>query len=159
MFEAPLPAPQRKHRLQTGFGAIDVLAIVIGIVLLVVVAPALLRPRHPGGSQESSAVAQLRTINTAEVTYLSSAGGQYGSVPELITAGLLDSRFAGSVSGYTFGVMASGTNYTATATPASTNAGRYGYYSTPDAVIRWATATAATCTPCFPAGQSGSPVQ
>ena len=97
MFEQPLPDPNGKRRpLQTGFGAIDVLAAIVGILLLVVVLPTLFR-RHPSESQESSAVAQLRTINTAEITYLSSNDGKYGSVPALITAGLLDSRFAGSV--------------------------------------------------------------
>jgi hypothetical protein len=119
---------------------------------------------HRGGSQESSAVAQLRTINTAEVTYLSSNQGSYGGIPELITAGLLDNRFTGSVSGYTFTVTASGTSYTAQAIPTSTNAGRYGYFALPDAVVRWADATMRTanskvCSPCFPTGQSGNGVQ
>ena len=160
MFEQPLPDPNGKRRpLQNGIGALDVLAVIVGILFLVVLLPNLLRPRPRGGGQESSAVANIRTINTAEVTYLSSNGGVYGSVPELITAGLLDSRYTGSVSGYTFAVTASGTEYTATATPTSTNAGRFGYYSTPDAVVRYATAVSATCKPCFPPGQSGAPVQ
>jgi hypothetical protein len=146
------------RHLQTGLGTIDVLAVIIGLLLLIVVIPNLLRPRHPGGSPESSAVAQLRTINTAEITYFSSAGGKYGSIPELISEGLLDSRFSGPVSGYTFAVTASGSDYSATATPTSTNAGRYGYFSPPDAVIRYATVPSPTCKPCFPAGQSGAPV-
>src|SRR2546425_5699779 len=33
---------------------------------------------------ESSAVAQLRTINTAEVVFLASNGGKYGTIPEII---------------------------------------------------------------------------
>ena len=104
-------------------------------------------------------MAQIRTVNTAEVTYLSSNSSNSGSIPELITAGLLDNRFASSVSGYTFSVQASGSDYTATATPTSTNAGRFGYMSLPDAVVRYQTATSTTCNPCFPTGQSGSPVQ
>ena len=160
MFEPPLPDPNGKRRpLQTGIGALDVLAVIVGILFLVVLLPNLLRPRPRGGGQESSAVANIRTINTAEVTYLSSNGGVYGSVPELITSGLLDSRYTGSVSGYTFAVTASGTEYTATATPTLTNAGRFGYYSTPDAVVRYATVVSATCKPCSPPGQSGAPVQ
>src|SRR5437773_6315568 len=94
-------------------------------------------------------------VNTAEVTYLSSNGGNYGSIPELITAGLLDGRFATSVSGYTFAVTASGTDYTASATPTSTNAGRFGYFSTPDAVVRYQTAPGGNCVPCYPTNQSG----
>src|SRR6266566_3287242 len=80
-------------------------------------------------------------------------------IAELITQGLLDSRFAGAVSGYSFSVSASGSDYTVVATPTSTNAGRFGYYSTPDAVIRYATATSATCNPCYPPNLSGAPVQ
>src|SRR5947207_14387471 len=111
-----------------GFSLLELLSVVSIILIIGTIAiPSLLRSRQ--SAQESSAVAQIRTVNTAEVTYLSSAGGNYGSVPELITAGLLDGRFATSVSGYTFAVTASGSDYTASATPTSTNAGRYGYYS------------------------------
>ena len=104
-------------------------------------------------------MAQLRTINTAEVTYISSNQGSYGDLPSLITQGLIDSRFSGSVSGYSFTVTAAGANYTANANPTSTNAGRFGYYSVPDAVIRFATYQGGTCTPCYPGALSGAPVQ
>src|SRR5438477_11646677 len=78
----------------------DALPIFVAIILIIatIAIPSLLRSRQ--AAQESSAVAQIRTVNTAEVTYLSSNGGNYGSIPELITAGLLDGRFATSVSGY-----------------------------------------------------------
>src|SRR5213080_309348 len=123
-----------------GFSLLELLIVVAIILIIATIAiPSLLRSRQ--AAQESSAVAQVRTVNTAEVTYLSSNQGSYGSIPELITAGLLDGRFATSVSGYTFTVTASGSSYTANATPTSTNAGRYGYYSLPDAVVRYATAT------------------
>src|SRR5438045_2925264 len=140
-----------------GFSLLELLIVVAIILIIATIAiPSLLRSRQ--AAQESSAVAQVRTINTAEVTYLSSNGGNYGSVPELITAGLLDTRFASSVSGYVFAVTASGTDYTASATPTSTNAGRYGYYSTPDAVVRYQTTTGTNCNPCFPTSMSGGPV-
>jgi len=141
-----------------GFSLLELLIVVAIILIIATIAiPSLLRSRQ--AAQESSAVAQIRTINTAEVTYLSSNGGNYGSIPELITAGLLDGRFATSVSGYVFGVQASGSDYTAQATPTSTNAGRFGYFSVPDAVVRYQTATSTNCNPCFPTGQSGAPVQ
>src|ERR1051325_7560439 len=141
-----------------GFSLLELLIVVAIILIIATIAiPSLLRSRQ--AAQESSAVAQIRTINTAQVTYLSSAGGNYGSVPELITAGLLDPRFATSVSGYNVAVQASGTDYTAAATPTSTNAGRYGYYSTPDAVVRYQTATSTNCAPCYPTNQSGNPGQ
>src|SRR3989475_12415540 len=141
-----------------GFSLLELLIVVAIILIIATIAiPSLLRSRQ--SAQESAAVAQIRTINTAEVTYLSSNQGAYGDIPSLITQGLLDTRFSGSVSGYSYSVTASGTNYTASAMPTSTNAGRFGYYSVPDAVIRYATATSATCTPCFPGTLSGAPVQ
>ncbi len=92
-------------------------AVGVWFVFLIVMAVALQRrPPRPG---ESSGVAQLRTINTAEVRYLSSHNGSYGNIPDLISAGLLDERFRGSIGGYTFSVSASGTGYTARAVPAS----------------------------------------
>jgi prepilin-type N-terminal cleavage/methylation domain-containing protein len=146
-----------------GFSLLELLIVVAIILIIATIAiPSLLRSRQ--AAQESSAVAQLRTINTAEVTYLSSNQGAYGSIPELITAGLLDNRFTGSVSGYNFTVTASASSYTASATPTSTNAGRYGYFALPDAVVRWADATlqaanSANCSPCYPTNQSGNAVQ
>ena len=141
-----------------GFSLLELLIVVAIILIIATIAiPSLLRSRQ--AAQESSAVAQVRTVNTAEVTYLSSNAGAYGSIPQLITQGLLDGRFSGSVSGYTFSVDASGSDYTVSATPTSTNAGRFGYYSTPDAVVRYQTATSTNCSPCFPTGQSGAPVQ
>ena len=141
-----------------GFSLLELLIVVAIILIIATIAiPSLLRSRQ--SAQESSAVAQLRTINTAEVTYLSSNQGSYGNIANLIAQGFLDSRFSGSVSGYTYTITASGTDYTATATPTSTNAGRFGYYSVPDAVIRYQTATTTTCVPCFPNNLSGQPVQ
>src|SRR5215471_5568783 len=101
-----------------GFSLLELLIVVAIILIIATIAiPSLLRSRQ--AAQESAAVAQIRTVNTAEVTYLSSAGGNYGDIPNLITAGLLDSRFApgGIVSGYNFAVAASGSEYTASATP------------------------------------------
>ena len=141
-----------------GFSLLELLIVVAIILIIATIAiPSLLRSRQ--SAQESSAVAQIRTINTAEVTYLSSNQGSYGDMPSLITQGLIDNRFAGSVSGYNFTVSASGSNYTVNADPSSTNAGRFGYYSAPDAVIRYATYTGGNCAPCYPTGLSGAPVQ
>jgi prepilin-type N-terminal cleavage/methylation domain-containing protein len=140
-----------------GFSLLELLIVVAIILIIATIAiPSLLRSRQ--AAQEASAVAQVRTINTAEVTYLSSNQGSYGDIPSLITQGLIDGRFSGAVSGYTFNVTASGSDYTVTASPTSTNSGRYGYFSLPDAVIRYQTTPGATCNPCFPTGQSGQPV-
>ena len=109
-------------------------------------------------SNESAAVANLRTINTAEVTYLSSSGGNFGDLPALVAAGLLDDTFIGTAThpkaGYIYNITATGSDYTATADPASTNAGRFGYYSHPDAVVRYSTNASLA-----PAGKSGRSVE
>jgi prepilin-type N-terminal cleavage/methylation domain-containing protein len=140
-----------------GFSLLELLIVVAIILIIATIAiPSLLRSRQ--AAQESSAVAQVRTINTAEVTYLSSNQGNYGDIPSLIAQGFLDNRFGGPVSGYSFVVTASGTDYTVTATPTSTNAGRYGYISVPDAVIRYQSAVSTNCNPCFPTNASGAPV-
>jgi len=92
-------------------------------------------------SNESAAVSNLRTINTAEVTYLSGSGGTYGTIYDLVSAGLLEDRFGDTVSGYRFVITLSNnrTNYEATAMPSSKQTGKYGYYSHPDCVIRYST--------------------
>jgi prepilin-type N-terminal cleavage/methylation domain-containing protein len=136
-----------------GFSLLELLIVVAIILIIATIAiPSLLRSRQ--AANESAAVANLRTINTAQVTYLSSSGGNYGAITDLTTAGLLDSRFGGTVSGYNYTVAVSGADYTASANPASNNTGRYGYYSTPDGVVRYSTVAAYA-----PAGANGQPVQ
>jgi hypothetical protein len=96
---------------------------------------------------ESAARAELRTINTEEVAYFSSTGGKYGTIENLISAGLLDHRFAGEVGGFSFEVhlQKEGKDYLATATPVG-NEGRYSFRSTSDGVIRYGTGPAGTPT-------------
>jgi hypothetical protein len=131
---------------------------VLTIVLLLSVSVLWPGKGDPVASYESSAVANLRTINTAEMTYLSS-DRRYSSLADLIASGLLDSRYNGTKAGYRFSVSTDGKTYTAAAMPQSREVGRFGYYTTTDAVIRYATSKAGACSPCFPEGQSGAPVQ
>jgi len=136
-----------------GFSLLELLIVVAIILIIATIAiPSLLRSRQ--AANESAAVANLRTVNTAEVTYLSSSGGNYGGIVDLIGAGLLDGTFTGVKAGYNFTVTAVGSDYTASATPASSNTGRFGYYSVPDAVVRYSTVTSLA-----PAGQAGNAVQ
>ena len=139
--------------MKNGFSLLELLIVVAIILIIATIAiPSLLRSRQ--SAQESSAVAQLRTINTAEVTYIGSNQGSYGDVPSLITQGLLDGRFAGSMSGYSFTIAVSGNLYTANATAVSVNAGRFDYWTLPDYVIRYSTDPARA-----PTGLSGEPVR
>jgi hypothetical protein len=84
----------------------------------------------------SSAVANLRTINTAQVTYLGSSGGNYGSLQDLVDAGLLDESFMKVKAGYAFSIVANGPEYAAVAIP-SGGSTPFAYYSLPDAVVRY----------------------
>jgi prepilin-type N-terminal cleavage/methylation domain-containing protein len=141
-----------------GFSLLELLIVVAIILIIATIAvPALLRSRQ--SANESSAVANLKTINTAEANYILSSSGNFGTVTDLMTAGLIDSRFNNPVSGYQFTITASGPDYTANALPTGVNTGRYGYYTLPDSVIRYATAISATCVPCYPSGMSGEPVK
>jgi hypothetical protein len=111
--------------------------------------------RTSGAASEAVAVANLRTINTAQVSFLSASGGNYGDLEKLVDAGLLDDRFAKkSIGGYTLSVIAQGSDYLAMAVPTSPESGRYAFYSTPDGVVRYSTAEALA-----PPGEQGRPVQ
>ena len=66
----------------SGFSLLELLIVVAIILIIATIAiPSLLRSRQ--AAQESSAVSNIRTINTAEVTYLSSNAGNYGITAEL----------------------------------------------------------------------------
>jgi len=136
-----------------GFSLLELLIVVAIILIIATIAiPSLLRSRQ--SAQESSAVAQLRTFNTSEVSYISNNQGNYGDIPSLISQGWLDSRFVGSISGYNFTAAVSAGDYTASATAVSVNAGRFDYYTKPDYVIRYSTDPARA-----PTGLSGEPVR
>jgi len=139
--------------MKNGFSLLELMIVVAIILIIATIAiPSLLRSRQ--SAQESSAVAQLRTINTAENTYIGSNQGSYGDIPSLVTQGLLDARFNGSMSGYSYTIAVSGNIYTANATAVSTNAGRFDFYTTADYVLRYATDPTRA-----PAGLTGEPVR
>jgi hypothetical protein len=73
--------------------------------------------------------------------------------PDLIRAGLLDSRFTSMVSGYKFTVAAEANDYTAKATSA-TKYGCWDYFSNTDAVVHYSTDPSRA-----PKGMSGQPIQ
>jgi len=142
-------------RKQEGFSLIELLIVVAIILIIAAIAiPSLLRARM--AANESSAVASVRTINTAMVTYNSTyptvgfAGnlGALGSAagaactPSSTSACLIDSVLsAGAKSGYNFAAKGAGgtpnTMYYATAVPATANeSGIRSFCSYEDAVVR-----------------------
>src|ERR1700704_3540128 len=151
-------------RQQKGFSLIELLIVVAIILIIAAIAiPNLLRARI--AANESSAVASIRTINTAQISYNSAyptvgfanglsllAGSCTGTtLPTSAAACLIDTQLAsGSKSGYTFASAASGSpilsNYYAFANPQTQNTtGVRSFCSTADAVVRYTTATLATC--------------
>ena len=138
-----------------GFSLLELLIVVAIILIIATIAiPSLLRSRQ--SANESSAVSNLRLVNTAEVTYASGSQGSYGTISNLVSAGLLDARFGQIVSGYSFSVTVSAStlDYSAYATARAANDGRFDYYTQPDYIIRYSgTASRA------PTGLTGEPVR
>ena len=143
------------NKSNKGFSLLELLIVVAIILIIATIAiPSLLRSRQ--AAHEAAAVATLRTINTAEVTYLSTANGKYGQMTDMIGNALLPSNFSpGPVSGYTFNVVLTdaNSNFSVFAEPFSANEGRYGYYITPDGTVRFSTTATLA-----PTGMAGQPV-
>src|SRR5579863_7731508 len=105
---------------QRGFSLIELLIVVAIILIIAAIAiPNLLRARM--AANESSAVASIRTINTAMITYnssyptvgfaatLAALGGTAPCVPASTAACLIDSVLSGgNKSGYSFSAVGSG---------------------------------------------------
>jgi prepilin-type N-terminal cleavage/methylation domain-containing protein len=138
-----------------GFSLLELLIVVAIILIIATIAiPSLLRSRQ--AANESAAVANLRNLNTAEVTY-SSTEGTYGTINDLVNAQLIDDRYLDpNFSGFTITVALDPgfLGYTAFATGVSPASSRFDYYSTPDFVIRYSTVSTRA-----PLGMTGSPVQ
>jgi len=163
-------------RQQKGFSLIELLIVVAIILIIAAIAiPNLLRARM--AANESSAVASVRTINTAMVTYnsgyptigfasaLANLGGVAPCTPASNKACLIDSVLsAGTKSGYTFTAQAGTaavpqTTYYATAVPVTANqTGIRTFCSFEDAVVRvqpagGAVASEAACQALSPLNQ------
>jgi prepilin-type N-terminal cleavage/methylation domain-containing protein len=132
---------------QKGFSLIELLIVVAIILIIAAIAiPNLIRSKM--AANESSAVASLRTINTAEVTYNNTYPGVFASLAQLGGASpcatpsssgacLIDNLLsAGTKSGYVFTIPApTSTGYTSFATPAAVNTGTRQFCSSQDLVL------------------------
>ena len=145
-------------RKQKGFSLIELLIVVAIILIIAAIAiPNLLRARI--AANESSAASIVRTLNTAEVSYvtaypsvgyaaaMTNLGGAGPCTPSSTTACLIDNTLAATggaqgKSGYLFvgtGITSGSVNgqYLITATPVSVNSsGVNSFCSIEDAVVR-----------------------
>ncbi|MFZ0979045.1 MAG: prepilin-type N-terminal cleavage/methylation domain-containing protein [Candidatus Acidiferrales bacterium] len=153
------------NKKQKGFSLIELLIVVAIILIIAAIAiPNLLRARM--AANESSAVGSLRTINTANATFLSVYGHNFApslltlggaapiAAPTCLEANLIDQVLGGAApnnkSGYSFvynpgavdpGDAACGsvTTYTVTATPLTYNGtGTRSFFTDQTGVIRGA---------------------
>ncbi len=152
-------------RKQKGFSLIELLIVVAIILIIAAIAiPNLLRARI--AANESSAVAALRTLNTAQISYnstyptagyataLANLAGTNCAPPDSTAACLIDTALAsGTKSGYSFNLGGTSGSpvsaYTVAADPIVANqTGVRHFCSIADAVIRSGSAslTGASCT-------------
>jgi len=91
-------------RANRGFSLLELLIVVAIILIIATIAiPSLLRSSQ--AANESAAGANMRNLNSAEVSY-SSTTGIYGKLPDLIREGLIDTRYtADSFSGFHYAVV------------------------------------------------------
>jgi len=149
-------------RKQKGFSLIELLIVVAIILIIAAIAiPNLLRARI--AANESSAVASIRTLNTAQISYnsayptvgfsstLANLAGTSCTPPSSTGACLIDTTLAaGTKSGYTFQMTGvSGTpasTYQAIGTPLTANqTGVRSFCSFANAVVRYNMTTITTC--------------
>lgn len=111
------------------------------LIIATIAIPSLLHSRQT--ANESAAVATLRVVNTAQVTYASAYSGSYTTITQLVNSSLLDSSLLQTKAGYNYSISLSGNSldYTVTAIAISSTQGRFDYYTTPDYVIRFSTDT------------------
>jgi type II secretory pathway pseudopilin PulG len=108
---------------------IAALFMIVPLIIIAAIAiPNLLAASR--AANEASAISNLRLVYNAESTYAATVGnGSYGSIPQLVRAGLMDGRLlSGTKNGYVFTVTASGNDFEVRATPLTDLQGHRSFY-------------------------------
>lgn len=150
-----------------GFSLIELLIVVAIILIIAAMAvPSYLHSKIM--ANEASAIAALRTLNTAQISYysvyptvgfassMSNLAGTSCAPPSSSSACLIDQVLAsGTKSGYQFALSGASTtpvtSYSVIATPVLVNASGDHYFCTlPDSVVRVSSSAISTCDPTIP---------
>jgi prepilin-type N-terminal cleavage/methylation domain-containing protein len=160
---------------QKGFSLMELLIVVVIVGILVAIAtPALLQARR--SANESAALATLRTLSSAHVTYASRNNQQYGKIADLVKSGYIDDRFGNltrPINGYLFSEandvgavvpqidaqdlpIEPPDGYAVTARPQGPNQGKYNFAVFTDGVLRYGNQYPTGSSTGQPIGQSGN---
>jgi hypothetical protein len=129
------PLPKKKSNLLAiliGLGAGLVLALILAYVFIQKQGEAL------NARSETAAFVNVQTIGRNELLYKLKTG-QYGSMSDLISAGLVERSFATENGGYVFRIQSTPTSYVITAHPAhygDWGKGRLSFYMANDEILR-----------------------
>jgi len=102
---------------------------------------------------ESKALATMETIRRAEDALFTSAHRR-GSIPDLVANGLLPRCVADTAWGYWYEARVQEEGFTITASPATTDSGRWIFYKGPDGITRYSPDA-----DLAPAGLANAPVR
>jgi type IV pilus assembly protein PilA len=148
---------KKEMRKQKGFSLIELLIVVAIILIIAAIAiPNLLRARM--AANESAAASSIRTLNTAQVSYITAyptvgygaamtnLGGASPCTATSTTACLIDNNLATATaapgkSGYIYAMTGTASTYVGSAVPTTLNStGTKSFCSVEDAVVRVNTA-------------------